>query len=68
MQQAVARYLDACPGALWCHVPNEAKRGPKLAAMLKSQGLKAGVPDVLIFTPPPALPGPSVSRVILITF
>jgi hypothetical protein len=44
----LADYLDAC-GFLWCHVPNEGKRTPRLGAHMKRLGLKAGVPDVLVF-------------------
>lgn len=50
LQVAVARYLDVrmLP---YCHVPNERKCSPAQGAMLKRQGVKAGVPDVLIFRP-----------------
>lgn len=48
----LANWLDAI-GVLWCHVPNGGKRAKVTAANLKRQGVKAGVPDVLIFTPPP---------------
>lgn len=48
--KCLARYLDA-RGFLWLHVPNEGKRDPRYAARLKAEGVKAGVPDVLIFKP-----------------
>ena len=48
-QEALASYLDTI-GVLWCHVPNEGKRSKATAALQKRAGLKAGVPDVLIFT------------------
>jgi hypothetical protein len=48
----LADYLDAC-GFLWCHVPNERKCSPRAGARLKRLGVKAGVPDVLIFDLPP---------------
>ena len=48
LQKAVATYLDAC-GLLWCHVPNEGKRHPVSGKRLKDKGMKAGVPDCLIF-------------------
>jgi hypothetical protein len=51
-QLALARWLDLT-GALWCHVGNERKCSPMQGAMLKALGVKAGIPDVLIFTPPP---------------
>ncbi|OFW58428.1 MAG: hypothetical protein A2Y75_01585 [Candidatus Solincola sediminis] len=44
----LADYLDAS-GLLWCHVPNESRRSPRQGARLKRLGMKAGVPDVLIF-------------------
>jgi len=44
----LADYLNAC-GFLWCHVPNEGKRSPRLGARMRRLGLKAGVPDVLVF-------------------
>ena len=40
--------LDAS-GLLWCHVPNGGQRHPAVAKKLKAEGVKAGVPDVLIF-------------------
>ncbi len=46
-QKSVAQYLDSI-GVLWFHPPNEAKRTPRQGAALKAQGLKAGVPDVMI--------------------
>jgi hypothetical protein len=49
LQRAVARVLDDL-GLLWCHCVNEGKRDFKTAAWLKAQGLKAGVPDVMIYT------------------
>lgn len=53
LQRAVAQYLDLV-GVLWCHVPNGARLGGRkgaavTASRLKAEGLKAGVPDVLIF-------------------
>ena len=52
---AVAQYLD-CTGALWCHVPNGGHRHLAVAAKLKRMGVKAGVPDFLVFDPPPGMP------------
>lgn len=51
-QQALAELLDSLR-LLWCHVPNEGKRKPQYQAKLKRLGLKSGVPDVIIFDPPP---------------
>jgi hypothetical protein len=48
--KCLARYLDA-RRLLWCHAPNEGARDPRYAARLKAEGVKAGVPDVLIFEP-----------------
>lgn len=48
--QALAQYLDA-KGYLWCHVPNEGRRSPRNGARLKREGVKRGVPDVLVFAP-----------------
>jgi len=64
-QCAVASYLDGL-GVLWCHVPNEDLRGReedvdlearrRAGALAKAAGVKPGVLDNLIFTPPPARP------------
>lgn len=48
--QMLAGYLDA-KGYLWCHPANEGRRSPRAGARLKREGLKRGVPDVLIFAP-----------------
>jgi hypothetical protein len=48
LQRAVAQLLDRL-GLLWCHVPNESKRSKAQGGRLKAQGMKRGVPDVLIF-------------------
>lgn len=66
-QTALASYLDYI-GVLWCHVPQGVPLSvggdqrrllqPMLTAKrLKRHGLKPGVPDVLIFTPPPMIAG-----------
>jgi len=41
----------AYPGVYTYAVPNAAKRSPKLAVYLKKEGLRAGVPDVVICRP-----------------
>jgi hypothetical protein len=33
----------------WCSVPNGGKRNPREAALLKAEGVQAGVPDWLCF-------------------
>lgn len=56
----MARDLDTCRIAgkplVWQHTPNEGRRGAKQGALLKRSGVKAGVSDVLIYTPPPLFP------------
>jgi hypothetical protein len=53
-QVALARYLDMAVGEYgWAHSPNEGRRSWRMGASLKAQGLKAGLPDVLIFARPP---------------
>jgi hypothetical protein len=49
IHQAVVKRLRAlaAPGLLWFHVPNDAKRGFKTAARLKSMGMRAGVSDLI---------------------
>ncbi len=54
-QRSVAKELDY-KDLLWCHVPNGGKRDKITAAILKAQGAKSGVPDVMIFNRPPNLP------------
>ena len=49
-QIKLAEYLDI-KGYLWCHVPNGGNRDAKTGAKMKKQGVKPGVPDVLIFLP-----------------
>jgi hypothetical protein len=52
-QVRLAKYLDGL-GLLWCHVPNEGHggygKGAQIkGAQLRSQGLRKGVPDALVF-------------------
>lgn len=61
IQAALTLVLDALlcragqfPG--WCHTPNGARRDVWVGAALTGQGVKAGVPDVLIYRRPPARP------------
>lgn len=55
-QQVLAQWLDL-NRILWTHVPNGRHRSKIVGALLKREGVKPGVPDVLIFDPPPKLPG-----------
>jgi hypothetical protein len=48
LQRQVAELLDY-HGWLWSHVPNEGKRSKAAGGRLKAQGMKRGVPDVLVF-------------------
>ena len=48
-QRIVARYLDRS-GLKWFHVPNGGFRAKATASALKAEGVKAGVPDILIIT------------------
>jgi len=50
-QKKLAEYLDY-NGYCWCHVPNGGNRDAKTGAKMKKQGVKPGVPDVLIFDAP----------------
>jgi len=50
-QCKLAEYLDR-QGYTWCHVPNGGNRDAVTGAKMKKQGVKPGVPDVLIFETP----------------
>jgi hypothetical protein len=50
-QAKLAAYLDH-RGYRWCHVPNGGYRHKGTARKLKIQGVKAGIPDILIFSGP----------------
>ena len=49
LQQICATYLNLHPKAFYCHVPNGGKRNAREAAKFKRMGVKAGIPDLLIF-------------------
>ena len=58
--RVVAQWLDWQHWITWCHVPSGGQRGTREQAMrtgryLKSLGCKPGVPDIMIFSPPPKL-------------
>ena len=52
----VADWLRLRPSILWTTVPNE-RKDVRIAAKLKRAGVARGVPDILIFSPPPGRPG-----------
>lgn len=63
-QVALARWLDQRPSPyvrdarlLWTHPPNGFERSARAASAAKRAGAKRGVPDVLVFEPPPHRPG-----------
>ncbi len=70
--EAVAPVLDWFD-LVWWHTPNEGTRAKRVskagkrwspeANRLRRQGVKAGVPDIVIATPPPAAVGRSVRGV-----
>lgn len=53
LQTSVAEYLDVHPKTRdhWWHTPNGGQRHVRVAAKLKSHGVKPGVPDCLIIRP-----------------
>jgi len=55
-QIAITRSLKRS-GICFAAVPNGGKRDRREAISLRSSGVQRGVPDLLIFDPPPALPG-----------
>lgn len=54
-QVALAQWLDL-RGLRWFHPPNGGQRHAIVARKLKTQGVKAGVPDVIITSPVPGRP------------
>lgn len=51
LQVTCAEFLDAClpDDAVWFAVPNGGLRNKAVAGKLKAEGVKPGVPDILIF-------------------
>ena len=53
LQKAQVSYLagrrDTKRDLIFCAIPNAAKRGPKLAAIMKATGLVAGAPDLIVW-------------------
>ena len=56
LQRQAAWLLDRS-GLLWTHPANERKCSPAQGARLKAAGVKAGVPDILVFEPLPEADG-----------
>lgn len=54
-QRVVADWLDA-HRILWFHPPNGGHRNAAVGAAFKRQGVKRGVPDIIIVDKPPAKP------------
>lgn len=50
LQIECAKWLDS-QGWLWFHPTSEGKRSGRYGAGLKTQGMKRGLPDILIFEP-----------------
>ena len=46
-QVAVVEYCDLLSIPIF-HIPNEAKRSPAVAARLKAEGLRPGIPDLCV--------------------
>jgi hypothetical protein len=55
-QERLAEKLDEL-GVDWFHPPNGGFRKITTAKRLRKLGVKPGVPDIVIITPPPAFPG-----------
>jgi hypothetical protein len=54
--------LNAAPGVVWFHCPNERRTTPREGAFLKRMGVLAGVADITILIPPSlAWNGPCVA-------
>ena len=57
-QIALVAWLRARPHVpLFFHVPNQRKCSAREGELLKKLGERRGVPDLMIATPPPAVPG-----------
>jgi hypothetical protein len=54
-QELLAEKLDEI-GVDWFHPPNGGFRNITTARRLRKMGVKPGVPDIIIITPPPAFP------------
>lgn len=47
-QMEVAHWLNHA-NATWCHVPNGGRRSKREGAKFRAMGVRAGVPDILVF-------------------
>lgn len=56
LQRKIVALLDA-RGVLYCHVPNGGRTSKREGGKRKRRGVKAGVPDLLIFDAPRNCPG-----------
>lgn len=54
-QKLVVKFLSA-RGIVFFSVPNGVNKSIKQAMYFKAEGLKSGVPDLIIMSPPPAMP------------
>ena len=54
-QKQVVRWMSS-RGIELFSVPNEGRRSPGLANHMKALGMRHGVPDLIVITPPPAHP------------
>lgn len=54
LQTSIAKYIDLCSnakGILWTATANGMRTHLSVAKKMKAQGLKRGVPDILVFEP-----------------
>lgn len=53
LQRAVVAHLHlrARPGVGWSHIPNGGKRGIVEAVAFKAMGVRAGMPDLMLWAP-----------------
>ena len=63
-QKMVADWLDANRIKFFA-VPNAGRRSPQMAAKLKAEGMKVGIPDLIILTPPPSMAASGVTGAVI---
>lgn len=51
LHRQVASYLNTIPGLLWWHVPNGGWRSKAEAGIMKTLGVRPGVPDICFIAP-----------------
>ena len=54
-QKALVEWMELM-GIKYCHVPNEGKHKVQYLRKQALLGVKAGIPDILVFTAPPKAP------------